>query len=63
MIGLECVQLTFRQKHDVVKEMVGLGSGLQQRNQNGSLLDVGEVSKGAHDLEGGVAVQPRTDLI
>ena len=43
--------------------MVGLWCRLQQGYQQRGLPDVRKMAQGAHDLEGGAAVQPCTDLI
>ena len=54
---------TFRQEHDVIKEVVGLRGGLQQGYEHGSVPQVAELTQGASDLESGAAVQPCADLI
>ncbi len=54
---------TFRQEHDVIKEVVGLRGGLQQGYKHGGGPQVAELPQGASDLEGGAAVQASADLI
>ena len=54
---------TFRQQHDVVKEVVGLWGGLQQGHQHGGSPQVAELPQGASNLEGGAAVQASADLV
>ena len=54
---------TFRQQHDVIKQVISLWRRLQQRNQHCGLSQMGEMAQRAHDLEGGVAVQPGADFV
>ncbi len=54
---------TFRQEHDVIEKVVGLGGGLQQCHKHGGGPQVAELPQGASDLEGGAAVQAGANLI
>ena len=54
---------TFRQEHDVIKQVVGLWGGLQQGHKHGGSPQVAELPQGASDLEGGAAVQAGADLV
>ena len=54
---------TFGHEQDVIKQVVGLWGGLQQRHQHCCLPQVAEVPQGACDLKGGAAVQSCADLI
>ena len=54
---------TFCDEKHVVKEVVALGCGLQQRDEDRVLLGVSEVPQVLDDLEGCGAVQPSGDFV
>jgi len=54
---------TFAEEHEVVKQLEGLGGRLQQGNQDGLLLAVGQVPQELYDLVRGGRVQARRYLV